>query len=544
MKKLLLIPLLASTVLSAQQVPAAYLSDAVVKESTSEVVSAHGPVMGQADFAETINAADLKIHLMTIAGDEYMGRETGKEGQKMAARYISEHFKKLGIEGPVKGAKNSYYQQVPLQEGGWNESPTIEIDDMEFTFLDDFYAWPEQEGMKLNADEIVFLGYGIEDEKYNDYKGVDVKGKVIVLMQGEPQKDGKYLLSGTEERSNWSKDRNYKFGTAKKKGAKAIMSIDKDLKENMGRWGHYLKQRSMKLQTEESEEFPPYVYISPEMADKILNSKKLAKSKKKIAKKMKAKSFSESKSIAFNVGKDVETFNSENVLGYMEGTDLKDELIVVTSHYDHLGAEDGDRRIYNGADDDGSGTVAVLEIAEAFAKAKAAGYGPRRSILFMTVTAEEKGLLGSAHYSDNPVFPLENTVANLNIDMVGRIDKDHDNGDYVYIIGSNMLSTELHAINEQMNKEFTNILLDYEYNDKDDPNRFYYRSDHYNFAKHNIPIIFYFNGTHEDYHKPTDTPDKIAYNALQNRARLVFHTAWKLANQDKRIEVDVIQEAE
>ena len=229
--------------------------------------------------------------------------------------------------------------------------------------------------------------------------------------------------------------------------------------------------------------------------------------------------------------------DSENVLAYIKGTEKPDEIIVISAHLDHEGIKDGE--IYNGADDDGSGTVAILEIAEAFKQAADAGKGPKRSILFLHVTGEEKGLLGSKYYTENPIFPLANTVSNLNIDMIGRVDDRHKgNPNYVYLIGSDKLSTELHNISEAMNKKYTNIDLDYKYNDDNDPNRFYYRSDHYNFAKHNIPIIFYFNGTHADYHRPTDTPDKINYEMLENRARLVFHTAWEVANRENRVVVD------
>ncbi len=231
--------------------------------------------------------------------------------------------------------------------------------------------------------------------------------------------------------------------------------------------------------------------------------------------------------------------DSENVLAYIKGSEKPDEVLVISAHLDHLGITNG--KIYNGADDDGSGTVALMEIAEAFQKAVKAGKGPKRSILFLHVTGEEKGLLGSKYYTENPIFPLANTVANLNIDMVGRIDARHkDNPNFVYVIGADKLSTELHNLSEAVNKKYMNIELDYKYNDENDPNRFYYRSDHYNFAKHNIPIIFYFNGTHADYHKDTDTPDKINYNLLENRARLVFHTAWEIANRDKRLVVDKV----
>ena len=229
--------------------------------------------------------------------------------------------------------------------------------------------------------------------------------------------------------------------------------------------------------------------------------------------------------------------SSENVIALIKGSELPEEYVVITSHYDHVGMKDGE--IYNGADDDGSGTVAIMEIAEAFQKAVEEGYAPKRSVVFLHVTAEEKGLLGSKYYSEHPIYPLENTVANLNIDMIGRIDEAHqDEPNYIYLIGSDRLSTDLHEISEAANAQFTNLNLDYTYNDENDPNRFYYRSDHYNFAKFDIPIIFYFNGVHEDYHQPTDTPDKIEYELLEKRAKLVFFTAWEIANRENRPVVD------
>ncbi len=228
---------------------------------------------------------------------------------------------------------------------------------------------------------------------------------------------------------------------------------------------------------------------------------------------------------------------SENVLAFIEGSEKPDEIVVISSHYDHIGMRSGE--IYNGADDDGSGTVALMEIAEAFKHAVENGNGPKRSLLFLHVTGEEKGLLGSKFYVNFPIFPLENTVADLNIDMIGRVDEAHKNKpEFVYLIGSNRLSTELHDLSEEMNSRFTNLKLDYKYNDENDPNRFYYRSDHYSFAKNNIPIIFYFNGTHEDYHKPTDTPDKINYELLAKRTQLIFYTAWEIANRAERVVVD------
>ncbi len=244
--------------------------------------------------------------------------------------------------------------------------------------------------------------------------------------------------------------------------------------------------------------------------------------------------------------------DTENVIAIIEGSEIPEEYLILTAHLDHVGyGRTGSRlrksyvgeikdRIHNGADDDGSGTVAMLEIAQAFKQASKKGKGPKRSIIFLHVTGEEKGLLGSAYYSDNPIYPLSKTVANLNLDMIGRIDptRKGDKREYIYIIGSDHDSQDLHNISEQTNLQTVNIDLDYRYNAKDDPQRFYYRSDHYNFAKKGIPIIFYFSGTHEDYHLPSDTPDKINYDLLELRSKLIFYTAWNIANRDQRVIVD------
>lgn len=229
--------------------------------------------------------------------------------------------------------------------------------------------------------------------------------------------------------------------------------------------------------------------------------------------------------------------DSENIWAYIEGTEKPDELLIISAHYDHVGTKNGE--VYNGADDDGSGTVALLEIAQAFIRAKKDGYGPKRSILFLHVTGEEHGLHGSRYYSENPLYPIANTIADLNIDMIGRRDEAHkDNGNYIYVIGSDRLSTDLHNINEAANEKYTHLALDYTFNARNDPNQFYFRSDHYNFAKKGIPIIFYFNGVHEDYHQPGDEPQKIEYDLLAKRAQLAFVTAWQLANGDNRPRVD------
>lgn len=229
--------------------------------------------------------------------------------------------------------------------------------------------------------------------------------------------------------------------------------------------------------------------------------------------------------------------DSENIWTYIEGTEKPNEIVVVSAHYDHVGVKNGE--VYNGADDDGSGTVALLEIAKAFQKAKNEGNGPKRSILILHVTGEEHGLHGSRFYSENPLFPLANTVADVNIDMIGRHDEFHPNSsDYIYLIGSDYLSTDLFNVCEETNKKYCNLALDYKYNDRNDPNRFYYRSDHYNFAKNGIPSVFLFTGVHDDYHKPGDDVEKIEFDALTKRTKYAFAITWEIANREKRLVVD------
>ena len=231
---------------------------------------------------------------------------------------------------------------------------------------------------------------------------------------------------------------------------------------------------------------------------------------------------------------------SKNVIAYIQGSEFPEETVIVSAHSDHLGKED--EKIFHGADDNASGTAAVLEIAQAFQKAAKLGIRPKRSVAFLHLTAEEMGLNGSLYYVNHPIFPLEDTVADLNIDMIGRIDEAHkDDKNYIYVIGADRLSTELHFINQEANNIFTQLKLDYTLNDENDANRYYYRSDHYNFAQKGIPVIFYFNGEHEDYHLPSDTAEKIDYELLAKRTRLIFATMWYLANSENRIIADKIR---
>ena len=229
--------------------------------------------------------------------------------------------------------------------------------------------------------------------------------------------------------------------------------------------------------------------------------------------------------------------DSENIWAFIEGSEKPNEIVVVSAHYDHVGIKNG--QVYNGADDDGSGTVALLEIAQAFEKAKKDGHRPKRSVLILHVTGEEHGLHGSRYYSENPLFPLANTITDVNIDMIGRRDEFHkDNNNYIYLIGSDYLSSDLYNICEEANKKSVNLNLDYKYNDRNDPNRFYYRSDHYNFAKNGIPSVFLFSGIHDDYHQPGDDVEKIEFDILTKRTQYAFAIAWELANRQNRPVVD------
>lgn len=487
-------------------------------------------------YVNYISPQSARTHLEYLAGEDLEGREAGQVGQKKAAVYLSQQFNSFGIP-PVNG---SYYQRFPLRE----IDPTkvsLTIGEQSYKFMDQFLHNADFNDTSFSNAEMIFVGYGIETENFNEYADLDVKGKVVVLKDGEPiNKKGIFTVSGTTEKSKWSKRRN-KVQLAEEKGAIAVLVISLSVGMYKTAYKHYFSKTKMKLKSDEYAQKIPVLAFDENIADQLFKSagvkKGYFKTYQKINKKGKPRSQKLTLKCDYSSSMIDNSITSENVLGYIEGTDLKDELLIVTAHYDHIGKHDG--HTFYGADDDGSGTTALILMAEAFAKAKEKGDGPRRSILFMPVSAEEKGLLGSRYYSENPIFPLENTITDLNIDMIGRIDEAHEgNPNYVYIIGSDFLSTELHNINENQNKLHTNLELDYTYNSTDDPNNYYRRSDHYNFAKHGIPVIFYFNGTHEDYHQPTDTVDKIDFKKLSKITRLVYYTAWELANKNEKPVVD------
>lgn len=472
-------------------------------------------------YSKTITAEELEEHLYIIASDEFEGRETGKKGQKMAMEYLIKNFKSFGIK-PVDNYK--YIQTFDLIEQT-TKNVNLTVGSKKFTVLQDFSISPSIILSQKINNQVVFVGYGIEEEGYNNYKGADVKGKVVFIMDGNPKKQ--------DLKEEWSMKKRIEL--AKDKGAVLVMYHSAKLKDNLVKYEHYYSKPKLALKSESKKNETIVIAATTELTKEITAQVGL-KWKKLLKKGMKEENFQEL-SFALDIDKPTEYLKSENVLAFIPGTEKPEEVIILTAHYDHIGI-DGEE-VFNGADDDGTGTVTMLEIAQAFQQAVADSMGPKRSILIMPVSGEEKGLLGSQYYSENPVFPLENTVANLNVDMIGRYDENHKVGDnYVYLIGSDKLSSELHQVSEEVNSRHLNIELDYTFNDENDPNRFYYRSDHYNFAKNNIPVIFYFSGVHEDYHKATDTADKIDYKKTERIARLVFLTAWELANREERIKLD------
>jgi len=493
------------------------------------------------DALASITAKDLSDYLHIIASDSMEGRATGQSGQKKAAAYLASKFQEFGLSPGVPTPQGkSYFQNFSLVEKSW-EDVFIKIDGKKKTFLTDFYAYGDVQLPDETKLKIVCVGYGIESKQYNDYQHLDVEGKGVIILAGEPFKDSISLVSGTKQASSWANDWRAKADLAYKKGAKAVFIIvgntDQNFEKRLNDLKSHLSAPSMAFthKKKASAFFIPFS-MAAEMLHTTNDS--LNAYKKALAAFEHPKYKFKSARVIAKAGVTERTVNTENVLAVIEGNKYPEEVVVLSAHYDHLGIEGG--KIHYGADDDGSGTVAILEISQAFALAKKEGYGPARTILFMPVTGEERGLMGSEYYTDKPVFPLKNTVVDLNIDMIGRLDEAHaNNEEYVYIIGSNRLSSELHTISEDVNAIYPKITLDYTFNSFDDPNRFYYRSDHYNFAKNNIPVIFYFSGVHEDYHKPTDTVDKIRFEKMTKITQLVFLTAWQIANMDHRLQVDV-----
>ncbi|MHA4846890.1 M28 family peptidase [Flavitalea antarctica] len=493
----------------------AFVPLTLLAQSTAKAVKVANPV----PYANSITPEDLKKHLYIVAGKEMEGRGTATAGERKAAAYIESHFKALGL---LPGNKDGYQLYWPVFQDSIISS-SLEVNGKTFAADKDFTVNPNMAySATMSSSEVVFVGYGLSDSTKDDYKGVDVKGKIVLVLPGGTP-------SGTSARRPAA---FFIQEAASKNGAAAVLLVQTNFPRPAG----------SKLGQQYTNGFRKTIYpntftISEGIAEAIMGAD--YKTVKETIKAGNAPAKTYTANVTLDFAKKTSSVQSSNVIGYVEGSDKRDEFVFITSHYDHLGKRDS--VIYYGADDDGSGTVSVLELAEAFAKAKAEGKGPRRSVVFMTVSGEERGLWGSAFYGDNPTFPLEKTTVDLNIDMIGRTDPERkgDSSNYVYVVGDDKLSTDLRPISEGMNKKYAKMELDYKFNDPNDRQQIYYRSDHYNFARKGVPIIFYFDGIHADYHKPSDTPDKINYTLMTKRARFIFHTAWDMANRNDMLKRDL-----
>ena len=488
-------------------------------------------------YGNQISGADLKKHLTIIASDEMDGRETGTEGQRKAAVYIQNQFLSIGLT--MADTMKSYQQYYPLFQDSINSELTVNNKSAVFG-VDYISPALLNENGSIKAGQIIFVGYGIDDKNYSDYTNLDVKNKVVVFFVGEPKKDGNYFISGNKRSSKWTYPGLIeKLAIAKNKGAAGAFVINPLLASFNSQSVITSKKTNVYFPHQNGKQPVNFAVLSHAFAKNILGNKfdSLLKLVNDGAVLASASQKEIALDIQFNINKVRNTVYASNVIGVIEGSDKKAEYVFLTGHYDHLGNHNG--KIYYGADDDGSGTCAVIEMAQAFAKAKAEGHGPRRTMVFMTVSGEEKGLWGSEYYSDHPIFSLAKTSADLNTDMVGRVDTERKSADslnYVYVIGHDKLSSDLPGINEAANNNNTHLTLDYKFDDPNDKERIYYRSDHYNFARKGVPILFFYDGMLKaDYHKPTDTVDKINFELYEKRVRMIFYTAWEIANRDQML---------
>jgi hypothetical protein len=481
-------------------------------------------------FAATITADDMKKHLYIIASKEMEGRDTPSPGQEKAATYIENHFRSLGL---LPGNGDSYRQYYPIYKDSMTGT-YLKVNGTALELSKDFQPYVSlNHTTEMRFSEVAFAGYGIVDGDLDAYKDLNVAGKLVLILDGSPVGYKPSLPGFASPAGVFGK-----VSRAKNLGAAAVLVVYSNYPRK-----NFIVTSNYELNGYAASVSPQSFSISEAVAEKIMGADGSGLIAKMKASALPPKIYPAE--IDLGYFETTKVAHASNVIARLEGTDKKDEYVFMTSHYDHVGKRN-DSTIYYGADDDGSGTTGILELAEAFAKAKAAGKGPRRTIIFMTVSGEEKGLWGSEYYSSHPVYPIEKTSVDLNIDMIGRIGteylKDKDSTNYIYVIGDDKLSTDLTPITDMINTKYAKLKLDRKYNDPNDPNRFYFRSDHYNFAEKGIPVIFYFNGVHADYHRPTDTPDKINYNLMAKRARLVFFTAWEMANRDAMLKRDLTLE--
>ena len=481
-------------------------------------------------FSNVITKEGLKAKLSVIASAEMEGRETASPGQKRAAAYIESEFKRMGLK---PGNGTSYQQTYPVYQDNLTEK-SISVNGTSFEWDKDFtFSLQTVATGKWDYSNVVFAGYGIIDESkgVNDYAGLDVKGKLVLILEGSSAGMPTMGQGGNRAFNANPASPMAKMTAARTKGAAGLLVVS----ANFPRKVATETKGNMYLKKNNAASFMT-VNVSINVANAVLG--KSASSINELATATKGDITS---TISMAATKTTENLESSNVIAYLPGTDKKDEYVFLTGHYDHLGKRGN--VIYYGADDDGSGTVGVMQMAEAFAAAAKKGKSPRRTIVFMTVSGEEKGLWGSQYYSEHPLFPLDKTTVDLNTDMIGRVDTERQTGDslnYVYVIGHDKLSSDLVVINEAANKKSSNITLDYKYDDPADKNMIYYRSDHYNFARKGVPVLFFYDGMLlADYHKPTDTIEKINFELMQKRTLMVYYTACEIANRDEMLKRDI-----
>ncbi|HKV39830.1 MAG TPA: M28 family peptidase [Blastocatellia bacterium] len=489
----------------------------------------------------SITAASLKRHLSFLASDELGGRYTLSPSNRIAARYLASQLEYYGFRGAAP--HGAFFQKVPLvfQQVNLGVSKLVLTQGdsrREFKYGDDF---GQQLPLTFSANGgLVFAGYGVSSPEhgYDDYAKVDTKGKIVVELFGLPQALRRVKLPAEEKEE----------AAAKAHGAVAVIVITP--KNYLSAWANIKNvmllsdQPSLPPRPGQSAGSHP-IFAGAELIKALASAIGVDAGFLEATggKPVEPKTLQATAQISVQVDtKDAAP--AQNVVGILDGSDpvLKDQYVMFSAHYDHLKTSDSGQ-IYNGADDDGSGTASVLEIAKACAMER-----PKRSILIVFHTGEELGLFGSEYNTDySPVVPLKDIVADFNIDMIGRSRPagDDDVRDAhltdersIYIIGADKLSSELNKISEQTDEVTARMRFDYTYNNDNDPERFYYRSDHYNYAKHGIPIIFYFTGVHRDYHEPSDKVDKIDFPKMERIARMVFATGWRVANLDHRLAVD------
>jgi hypothetical protein len=438
-------------------------------------------------YANNIDTVNLFNNLDYLAANKLKGRKTGEKGQKHAAAYIQEQFEKAGV---LPFPEENYFQKFNLLQK--NKTGMMIFENKEFHFPQDF-------GFKSLYQTLNF----------------DVKSAVYIL--GEDLMATKTNFNNEFVLIEIDNIQAFDFDLVENIRSKGILFLVNDYRAE-----NYKTLQKDDLAMIQKTVKTPMVFLNKKSLPSVFIQSLVLNTSNKFTFSFKLNPIQKYKS-------------TENVIGFIEGRDsiLKNEVIVISAHYDHLGVKKG--KVFNGADDNGSGTASLLEIAQAFQRAKNDGKNPKRSILFVALTGEEMGLFGSSYYVSNPWIPLENTIADINIDMIGRASKPEEKDTFsVYVIGSNMLSNDLHNTQELANKQFTKLNLDYKYNDVNEPLRLYYRSDHFNFAKNGIPSVFYFGGFHTDYHKATDDIESINFRKIAQVSKMVFHTTWMLGNAEKR----------